>query len=138
MQPYLLMYLPSTINHQSRFPVRTERWSGHHSHASGDGRLAIASTFLPNVWPLSAISIVTRLTTNERLWIVVCSLTTQNNTMKMTAQLFPLYPNESREVRLELFKNRKWEGLQCAESRIMNYLALVLSTSAVVQNKMHA
>lgn len=35
--------------------------------------------------------------------------TTQNKVMKMTAQLFPLYPNEIREVRLELKKNGKWE-----------------------------
>jgi hypothetical protein len=34
--------------------------------------------------------------------------TTQNNVMKMTAQLFPLYPKEPREVRLELKKNGKW------------------------------
>ncbi len=35
--------------------------------------------------------------------------TTQNKVMKMTAQLFPLYPNETREVHLELKKNGKWE-----------------------------
>lgn len=35
--------------------------------------------------------------------------TTQNMVMKMSAQLFPLYPNETREVRLELKKNGKWE-----------------------------
>jgi hypothetical protein len=35
--------------------------------------------------------------------------TTQNKVMKMTAQLFPLYPSETREVRLELKKNGKWE-----------------------------
>jgi hypothetical protein len=34
--------------------------------------------------------------------------TTQNKVMKMTAQLFPLYPNETREVRLELKKKNKW------------------------------
>jgi len=35
--------------------------------------------------------------------------TTQNKVLKMTAQLFPLYPDETREVRLELKKNGKWE-----------------------------
>ena len=35
--------------------------------------------------------------------------TTHNNIMKMSAQLFPLYPNETREVRLELKKNGRWE-----------------------------
>lgn len=35
--------------------------------------------------------------------------TTQNKVLKLSAQLFPLYPEESREVRLELKKNGKWE-----------------------------
>jgi len=35
--------------------------------------------------------------------------TTQNHVLKLSAQLFPLYPDESREVRLEFEKNGKWE-----------------------------
>jgi hypothetical protein len=35
--------------------------------------------------------------------------TTQNNVLKLSAQLFPLYPEESREVTLELEKNGQWE-----------------------------
>ncbi|RPH90574.1 MAG: hypothetical protein EHM72_19025 [Calditrichaeota bacterium] len=35
--------------------------------------------------------------------------TTQNKVMKMSAQLFPLYPHETRQVRLELQTNGKWE-----------------------------
>lgn len=35
--------------------------------------------------------------------------TTQNRVMKMTAQLFPLYPEETREVRLELKQNGEWK-----------------------------
>ncbi len=35
--------------------------------------------------------------------------TTQNKVMKMTAQLFPLYPDETRDVRLELKRNGVWE-----------------------------
>jgi len=50
--------------------------------------------------------------------------TTQNNTMKMTAQLFPLYPNESREVRLELFKNRKWELVSTQKVNEIGWSAL--------------
>jgi len=37
--------------------------------------------------------------------------TTQNNVMKMTAQLFPLYPKETREVRLEIKENGKWKEI---------------------------
>jgi hypothetical protein len=41
---------------------------------------------------------------------VICfgMYTTHNKVMKMSAQLFPLYPEETREVRLELKKNGKW------------------------------
>ncbi len=38
--------------------------------------------------------------------------TVQNQTLKLSAQLFPLYPNETREVRLEIKKNGKWEFVQ--------------------------
>ena len=41
--------------------------------------------------------------------------TTQNKVMKMTAQLFPLYPNETREVFLDLKKNGKWEEVAKAK-----------------------
>jgi hypothetical protein len=41
--------------------------------------------------------------------------TTQNKVLKMTAQLFPLYPNETREVRLELKLNSKWTVVQKAK-----------------------
>jgi hypothetical protein len=42
---------------------------------------------------------------------VICfgMYTVHNGIMKMTAQLFPLYPKESRQVHLELKKNGKWE-----------------------------
>jgi hypothetical protein len=42
--------------------------------------------------------------------------TTQNKIMKMSAQLFPLYPNETREVRLEIKKKGKW--VQIATSKV--------------------
>ena len=34
--------------------------------------------------------------------------TVSKNVLKLTAQLFPLYPNESREVILEIFKSNNW------------------------------
>ena len=34
--------------------------------------------------------------------------TVHNNTLKLTAQLFPLYPNETREVRLAIKVNDRW------------------------------
>lgn len=38
--------------------------------------------------------------------------TVHNNTLKLTAQLFPLYPDETREVRLEIKRNEKWQEVQ--------------------------
>ncbi|MCC5928996.1 MAG: hypothetical protein JJU28_07105 [Cyclobacteriaceae bacterium] len=42
---------------------------------------------------------------------VICfgMYTTHNKIMKMTAQLFPLYPEETRDVRLELKQNGTWK-----------------------------
>jgi len=50
--------------------------------------------------------------------------TTQNTVMKMTAQLFPLYPNETREVRLELKKNGKWSEVAKAQVNDIGWSAL--------------
>ena len=50
--------------------------------------------------------------------------TTQNKVMKMSAQLFPLYPNETREVRLELKKNGKWEKVAVAKVNDIGWSAL--------------
>jgi hypothetical protein len=50
--------------------------------------------------------------------------TTQNNIMKMTAQLFPLYPKESRVVRLELKKNGQWEEVAREEVNDLGWSAL--------------
>ncbi|TBW28041.1 alkaline phosphatase D family protein [Gramella sp. KN1008] len=38
--------------------------------------------------------------------------TLHNNTLKLTAQLFPLYPNETREVRLEIERDGDWQEIQ--------------------------
>jgi len=50
--------------------------------------------------------------------------TTQNKVMKMSAQLFPLYPNETREVRLELKKNGKWVEVAKAKVNDLGWSAL--------------
>jgi len=38
--------------------------------------------------------------------------TVSNKTLKLTAQLFPLYPDESREIRLEIYQNKSWKEIQ--------------------------
>ena len=50
--------------------------------------------------------------------------TTQNKVMKMSAQLFPLYPKETREVRLELKKNGKWVEVAKAKVNDLGWSAL--------------
>ncbi len=43
--------------------------------------------------------------------------TVSNKTLKITAQLFPLYPDESREVRLEIYQDGIWKEIQ--EKKLM-------------------
>ncbi|MGD1891295.1 MAG: hypothetical protein ACFB15_11965 [Cyclobacteriaceae bacterium] len=57
---------------------------------------------------------------------VVCfgMYTTANNTLKLTAQLYPLYPNETREVRLEVQKDGAWQEIQRQEVNDLGWAAL--------------
>lgn len=57
---------------------------------------------------------------------VICfgMYTVQNNVMKMTAQLFPLYPDESREVILELKKDGKWQKAAAEKVNDIGWSAL--------------
>lgn len=50
--------------------------------------------------------------------------TVSNATLKLTAQLFPLYPNESREVILEIQKDGKWKKLQKQKVNELGWSAL--------------
>jgi hypothetical protein len=44
--------------------------------------------------------------------------------MKMTAQLFPLYPQESREVHLELMQDGKWKRVATEKINDIGWSAL--------------
>jgi hypothetical protein len=46
------------------------------------------------------------------------------NTLKLTAQLFPLYPNETRIVRLEIKRNNKWQEVQKSTINDLGWSAL--------------
>lgn len=50
--------------------------------------------------------------------------TTYNNTLKLSAQLFPLYPEETRTVRLELWRNGEWEEVQQQKVNELGWSAL--------------
>ncbi len=50
--------------------------------------------------------------------------TVSNNTLKMSAQLFPLYPDETREVRLEIKKDDTWKEIQKQQMNDIGWSAL--------------
>ena len=50
--------------------------------------------------------------------------TVSNNTLKLSAQLYPLYPEESREVRLEIEENGEWKELQRQNVNDLGWSAL--------------
>ncbi len=50
--------------------------------------------------------------------------TVANNILKMTAQLFPLYPNETRTVRLEIKEGNDWKEVQQQQVNDIGWSAL--------------
>jgi len=50
--------------------------------------------------------------------------TVSNKTLKLTAQLFPLYPDETREVRLEIQQEGKWGEIQKQQINDLGWSAL--------------
>jgi len=50
--------------------------------------------------------------------------TVSENVLKMTAQLFPLYPNETRTVRLEIQEGDAWQEIQTQEVNDLGWSAL--------------
>ncbi|MGF1560526.1 MAG: hypothetical protein ACFCUL_15685 [Flavobacteriaceae bacterium] len=50
--------------------------------------------------------------------------TVANNTLKLSAQLYPLYPDESREVRLEIEESGAWKEIQRQQVHELGWSAL--------------
>ena len=50
--------------------------------------------------------------------------TVSNNTLKLSAQLFPLYPDETREVRLEIEEDDTWKEIQKQQVNDIGWSAL--------------
>lgn len=50
--------------------------------------------------------------------------TVSNNTLKLSAQLYPLYPEESREVHLEVKRNGNWSPIQTQTVNDIGWSAL--------------
>lgn len=50
--------------------------------------------------------------------------TVSNNTLKLSAQLFPLYPDETREVQLEIMEGDQWKEIQKQQVNDIGWSAL--------------
>jgi len=50
--------------------------------------------------------------------------TVSKNTLKLTAQLFPLYPKETRTVRLEILEGNQWKEIQKQQINDLGWSAL--------------
>ena len=50
--------------------------------------------------------------------------TVANNTLKLSAQLYPLYPDESREVRLAVMEGDSWSEIQTSKVNDLGWSAL--------------
>jgi len=50
--------------------------------------------------------------------------TVSNNTLKLSAQLFPLYPDEDRDIHLEVLDNNSWERIQTQSINDIGWSAL--------------
>ena len=50
--------------------------------------------------------------------------TVSNHTLKLSAQLFPLYPEESREVKLEIKEGEEWKHIQTQKVNDLGWSAL--------------
>ncbi len=61
----------------------------------------------------------------ERDQVVAFGLyTVMNNTLKLSAQLYPLYPDETRTVRLETLTNGQWQEIATEEVNDLGWSAL--------------
>ncbi len=69
-------------------------------------------TLATNDWWNRAKNPIINLKVERDAVIAFGIYTVSNNVLKLSAQLFPLYPEETREIRLELKNNNSWEEVQ--------------------------
>lgn len=69
-------------------------------------------TLAINDWWNRDASIIIDMNVERKDVIAFGIYTVSNNTLKLTAQFFPLYPDESREVRLEIKDGDAWKEIQ--------------------------
>ncbi|NND08090.1 MAG: metallophosphoesterase [Saprospiraceae bacterium] len=69
-------------------------------------------TLAVNDWWNRALSKIVDLRVNRDSVVAFGMYTVSDHTLKLTAQLYPLYPKESREVRLEIKEGDTWQEIQ--------------------------
>jgi len=69
-------------------------------------------TLAINDWWNRADNPIINLKVNRDSVVSFGIYTVSNKTLKLSAQLYPLYPDESREVRLEIEEDGKWKEIQ--------------------------
>ena len=80
-------------------------------------------TLSTNDWWNRGVSKIIDMKVDRDKVIAFGIYTTSNNTLKLSAQLFPLYPKETRSVRLAIYQNDRWEEVQTQEVNELGWSA---------------
>ena len=80
-------------------------------------------TLSTNDWWNRGVSKIIDMKVDRDKVIAFGIYTTSNNTLKLSAQLFPLYPKETRSVRLAIYQNDRWEEVQTQELNELGWSA---------------
>lgn len=81
-------------------------------------------TLATNDWWNRGTSEIINLKVERNEVIAFGMYTVANNTLKLTAQLFPLYPNETRAVTLQIKDGATWKDIQQQEVNDLGWSAL--------------
>ncbi len=81
-------------------------------------------TLATNDWWNRGESVIVNLKVPREDVVAFGLYTVSNNTLKLSAQLFPLYPNETREVRLEIKEGDVWKEIQKQNVNDLGWSAL--------------
>ena len=81
-------------------------------------------TLAINDWWNRAYTKIINLKVNRDSVVAFGMYTVANNTLKLTAQLYPLYPDETREVRLEVKEGDNWKEIQKQQVNDIGWAAL--------------
>ena len=80
-------------------------------------------TLSTNDWWKRGVSKIIDMKVERDKVIAFGIYTTSNNILKLSAQLFPLYPKETRSVTLAIYQNDRWEEVQTQEVNELGWSA---------------